>query len=59
MIKFPILIMSPTKVPLLLSEGRTVVKCICEYNQSGRGAVFDPEPAFATSTTFCECIFAA
>ena len=29
---------------LLLSEGRTVVKCICESNQSGRRVGFDPEP---------------
>ena len=38
--------------PLLLSEGRTVVKCICEWNQSGRGVVFDPQPV-AMETTFC------
>ena len=29
---------------LLLSEGRTVVKCICECNQSGRRVVFNPKP---------------
>ena len=29
---------------LLLSEGWAVVKCICECNQSGIGAVFYPEP---------------
>ena len=27
-----------------MSEGQTVVKCICEYNQSGRRVVFDLEP---------------
>ena len=37
---------------LLLSEERTVVKCICECNQSGRRVVFYPEPG-AVSTTFC------
>ena len=36
---------------LLLSEGGTVVKCICECHQSGRRVVFDPEPV-AISTTF-------
>ena len=40
----------------LLSEGRTVVKCICECNQSGRRVVFDPEPV-AVSTTFCGGVF--
>ena len=29
---------------LLLPEGRTVVKCICECNQSGRRVVFNPLP---------------
>ena len=37
---------------LLLSEGRTVVKSICECNQSGRMVIFYPEPV-AMSTTFC------
>ena len=37
---------------LSLSEGRTVVKCICECNQSGRRVVFDPWPV-ARSTTSC------
>ena len=37
---------------LLLSEGRTVVKCICECNQSGRRVVFDPD-SVAMSATFC------
>ena len=40
------------KLCFLLSEGRTVVKCICECNQSGRSVVFDSEPV-AMSTTFC------
>ena len=39
-------------IQYLLSEGRTVVKCICECNQSGRRVVLDPEPV-AMSTTFC------
>ena len=43
---------------LLLSEGRTVVKCICECNQSGLRVVFDPEPV-AMSTTFCVWCFSA
>ena len=44
---------------LLLSEGRTVVKCICECNQSGRRVIFYPEP-FAMSTSFCAwCLSAA
>ena len=37
---------------LLLSEGRTVVKCISECNQRGRRVVFGSEPV-AMSTTFC------
>ena len=37
---------------LLLSEGRTVVKCISECNQSGCRLVFDPEPV-AMSTNYC------
>ena len=36
---------------LLLSERRTVVKCICESNQSRHWVVFYPEPV-AMSTTF-------
>ena len=36
----------------LLSVGRTVVKCICECDQSGHSVVFDPEPV-DMSTTFC------
>ena len=39
-------------IELLLSEGRTVVKCICECNQSGRRVVFYPEPV-TMSVTFC------
>ena len=39
-------------LPLLLSERQTVVKCICECNQSGRRVVFDPE-LVAMSTAFC------
>ena len=38
-------------VSQLLSEGRTVVKCSREWNQNGRGVVFDPGPV-AMSTTF-------
>ena len=43
---------------LLLSEGRTVVKCICECNQRGRRVLFDPEPvtisvAFCARVSFC------
>ena len=38
---------------------RTVVKCICECNQSGRRVVFDPEPV-VISTAFCAyCLFPA
>ena len=37
---------------LFLSEGRTVVKCVSECNQSGRRIVFGPEPV-AMSTTVC------
>ena len=40
----------------LLSEGRTVVKCICECNQSGRRVAFYSEPV-AMSTTSCACVF--
>ena len=40
------------QISLLLSKGRTVVKCICECNQSGRRVVFYPEPV-AMPTTFC------
>ena len=41
----------------LLSEGRTVVKCISECNQSGCRSVCDLEPAVAMLTTFCGCHF--
>ena len=44
-------------LPLFLfSEGRTVVKCIREYNQSVHRVVFDTEPV-AMSTTFCALLF--
>ena len=36
---------------LITVEGRTVVKCICECNQSGCRVSFYPEPV-AMSTTF-------
>ena len=35
---------------LLVSEGRTVIKCLCECHQSRRRVVFDPE-LVAMSTT--------
>ena len=43
---------------LLLSEQRTVVKCICKCNQSDLRVVFDPEPV-VMSTTFCAWCFCA
>ena len=42
----------PRTAAKLLSEGQTVVKCICECNQIGRRVVFDSETV-AMSTTFC------
>ena len=42
---------------LLLSKGRTVVKYICECNQSMHKVVFDPEPV-VISIAFCAyCLF--
>ena len=43
---------------LLLSEGRTVVKCICECNQSGRRVVFNPEPVAMSAPQRVEWYFA-
>ena len=37
-------------IALLLSQGQTVVKRICECNQSGRGVVFYPEPVAMSRT---------
>ena len=43
-----------TCISLLLSKGQTVVKCICECNQSRRRVIFDPKPV-AMSTVIYGC----